>query len=70
MTYEVEIQFTGWATKTVTVTAKDADEATAIATTLARETSSDELEWVVDGSPYDLTIDGWLSHHATKEVTA
>ena len=68
MTYEVEIQFTGWATKTVTITAKDADEAQVAAYTIARETPSDELAWVLEDSPYDITIDGWLAHHATEEA--
>ena len=54
MTYEIEIQFTGWATKTVTVTARDEDEARAAAHSIALETPSDELNWVLDGS-HDIT---------------
>jgi hypothetical protein len=58
MTYEIEIQFTGWATKIVTVTAKDADEAKAAAHSIALETPSDELSWVLDVGPNDIEVIG------------
>ena len=55
--YEVEIQFTGWATKTVTVTANDEAGAITIAEGIARELGSDDLQWVLDDSPYGFDIE-------------
>jgi hypothetical protein len=55
--YEVEIQFTGWATKTVQVAAVSAAEARVFATAIAKATPSDELAWVLEeGTPYDFDI--------------
>ena len=57
MTYEVEIQFTGWATKTVTVPAVSEAEAKAFALAIAQTTPSDELAWVLENAPYDIHVE-------------
>ena len=56
MTYEVEIQFTGWATKTVTVPAVSEEEARVFALAIAQSTPSDELSWVLENAPYDIHV--------------
>ena len=56
MTYEVEIQFTGWATKTVQVPAVTQEEARVFALAIAQATPSDELAWVLEDTPYDFYI--------------
>jgi hypothetical protein len=56
MTYEVEIQFTGWATKTVQVPAVSEEEAQVFALAIAQATPSDELAWVLEDTPYDFYI--------------
>ena len=57
MTYEVEIQFTGWATKTVTVPAVSEEEARVFALAIAQSTPSDELSWVLENAPYDIHVE-------------
>ena len=57
MTYEVEIQFTGWATKTVTVPAVSEAEAKVFALAIAQATPSDELAWVFENAPYDIPVE-------------
>ena len=57
MTYEVEIQFTGWATKTVTVPAVSEEEARVFALAIAQTTPSDELSWVLENAPYDIHVE-------------
>jgi|TARA_Y100000310_G_scaffold161557_2_gene161440 hypothetical protein len=56
MTYEVEIQFTGWATKTVQVPAVSQEEARVFALAIAQATPSDELAWILEDTPYDFDI--------------
>ena len=57
MTYEVEIQFTGWATKTVTVPAVSEAEAKVFALAIAQATPSEELAWVLENAPYDIHVE-------------
>ena len=57
MTYEVVIQFTGWATKTVTVPAVSEAEAKVFALAIAQATPSDELAWVLENAPYDIHVE-------------
>jgi hypothetical protein len=57
MTYEVEIQFTGWATKTVKVPALSEAEAKVFALAIAQATPSDELAWVLENAPYDIHVE-------------
>ena len=57
MTYEVEIQFTGWATKTVSVPAVSEAEAKVFALAIAQSTPSDELSWVLENAPYDIHVE-------------
>jgi len=57
MTYEVEIQFTGWATKTVQVPAVSQEEARVFALAIAQATPSDELAWVLENAPYDIHVE-------------
>ena len=57
MTYEVEIQFTGWATKTVKVPAVSEAEAKVFALAIAQSTPSDELAWVLENAPYDIHVE-------------
>ena len=57
MTYEGEIQFTGWATKTVTVPAVSEAEARVFALAIAHSTPSDELSWVLENAAYDIHVE-------------
>ena len=56
MTYEVESQFTGCATKTGQVPAVTQEEARVFALAIAQATPSDELAWVLEDTPYDFYI--------------
>ena len=55
--YEVEIQFTGWATKTVSLPALSEAEAKVFALAIAQATPSDELAWVLESAPYDIHVE-------------
>jgi hypothetical protein len=57
MSYKVEIQFTGWATKTVQVPAVSQEEAKVLALAIAQATMPDELSWVLEETPYDFEIE-------------
>lgn len=54
--YEVEIQITGWATKTVSLPAVSEAEAKVFALAIAQATPSDELAWVLEDAPYDIHV--------------
>ena len=56
MIYEIEVQFSGWAITTVTVTAEDEGEAYSAAVAIARATPENELRLVLEDPIYDIIL--------------